>query len=649
MPRAAAHAKTWLQPGTALPLHSGGYGRGVWIFMLGLVMAVALAAQVRGATVTATLDPADISLGDSTQLTVTVSGGASQPSVPKIDGLEIIGVGESTQISIVNGSMTQNSSRTYSITPQQAGTFTIPSLQSDNARSAPLTLHVSAGPSGVTQTPSPQPQQPQVPTGPGPVVMPSNPPPQAEAVAPVEHGKYGEIQITLPKKEFYEGELEPIEIKVLISAEVQASITDLPQFTSDGFTLNTLSGHPDQDEQEIDGHVYHVLTWHTGLTAVKPGNFTLNLSMPISVVVRQQMPDMTDPDALQNWMRNAMASMQGVKKDVNLTGTSEPLKVLPLPLEGRPANFSGAVGLFEAESSASPTHVNVGDPVTLTYAITGHGNFDRVTSDLVTSDSNWKTYSAKTKFDAQDGVGYAGTKTFEQPIIPTNGSITEVPSLSFSYFDPERKQYETCTTPPVPISVSGAPAPAPAPVSTPAPGASVATANSPPAPAPVPSGPDLRINRIDPGSYVATMQPVYLSPVFMAGQALPLLALLAGLALVRRQRTASQPDRIRLNAAQQAIRQQVAAMDAAMRDGQAGPFFVHARNALQQRLGPQWKMRPEAITVADVETRLGEAGANVRTVFEMADQAVYSDLNFADADLQQWRQVVVDELAETKK
>src|ERR1700733_11896119 len=140
--------------------------RKIWIF--GLVMAVALAAQVRGATVTATVDPADISLGDSMQLTVTVSGGASQPEVPRVDGLEIIGVGESTQISIVNGSMTQNSSRTYSVTPQRAGTFTIPALQSDNARSQALTLHVAAGPGGTTQaqqaptalTPPPQTQIP---------------------------------------------------------------------------------------------------------------------------------------------------------------------------------------------------------------------------------------------------------------------------------------------------------------------------------------------------------------------------------------------------------------------------------------------------------------------------------------------------------
>jgi hypothetical protein len=269
-----------------------------------------------------------------------------------------------------------------------------------------------------------------------------------------------------------------------------------------------------------------------------------------------------------------------------------------------------------------------------------------VTSSLLPNDGNWKTYSPKIHFDAQDGVGYAGTKTFEQPIIPTNGSVTEVPSLSFSYFDPEKRQYTTCTTPPIPLTVSGAPAaPAPSVASAPMPAPSPLAAT----PAPAPTGPDLRMNRIEPGDFVATLEPVYYNPLFVAGQALPLLALLGGLAFLRHRERESQPDRARLSAAQQAIRQQVAAMDAAMRQQQAGAFFVHARNALQQRFGQRWNMRPEAITVSDIDSRLGEEGGNARAVFELADQATYSDLQVDDADLLQWREVVVSELAEAKR
>ncbi|MEJ0000206.1 MAG: BatD family protein [Verrucomicrobiota bacterium] len=97
------------------------------------------------ATVTATLDPPQVALGESAQLTVTVSGSQEQPAVPKIDGLEIISVGQSTQIEIINGSITANASNTYSITPQHEGTFTIPAIHAGNAVSQPLTLRVGAG------------------------------------------------------------------------------------------------------------------------------------------------------------------------------------------------------------------------------------------------------------------------------------------------------------------------------------------------------------------------------------------------------------------------------------------------------------------------------------------------------------------------
>jgi len=87
-------------------------------------------------------------------------------------------------------------------------------------------------------------------------------------------------------------------------------------------------------------------------------------------------------------------------------------------------------------------------------------------------------------------------------------------------------------------------------------------------------------------------------------------------------------------------------MDEAMRNHQTDAFFVHARTALQHRLGHQWKMRPETITLADIEARLGNGTETIRPVFEMADQASYSDLHFEEADLRQWQQVVLNELAE---
>jgi hypothetical protein len=146
-----------------------------------------------------------------------------------------------------------------------------------------------------------------------------------------------------------------------------------------------------------------------------------------------------------------------------------------------------------------------------------------------------------------------------------------------------------------------------------------------------------------------TLTPLFANPWFLGGQALPLLALLVGIGVQRRRQSTLEPQRLRSAVLQRAVRDQVAAMDQAMAEGKTGAFFVHARNALRQRFGDQWNLRPESITMADIEARMeGEAGS-IRTIFDLADQASYSDLQLGEADLRDWRQVVATELAEKTK
>ena len=600
----------------------------------GIILALALAWPAQAATVTATLDPQQIALGDSAQLTVTVSGGSSQPDTPAVNGLDIRAVGQSTQVEFVNGAITANASVTYQVTPQREGTFTIPAIHAGGASSQPVTLRVGKGlPNAAVPAQNNLP-----PPSTGPVVMPNGATPATSTAPPIAADRFGSIQISLPKKEFYIGELVPVDIKVFIPEDTQASDIGLPQFTSDGFTLNALGTKPDRSEEVANGRAYAVFTWHSALTGVKTGEYPATLKMPLTVIVQQQLPQGgDDSDMFNNFFKNAMAAM-GQRKQIEIHSADQTFKVLPLPQENRPADFSGAVGQFDIESSASPTTINAGDPITLRLKITGSGNFDRVSTNMLPADTHWKSYSPKSHFDPADSVGYAGTKTFEQPIIPTDSSVTAVPPVSFSFFNPETRQYVTRTTAPVAVTVSGsAPAPAPAPIAAAAPA---------PSNQPAPPSSDLRPNKLETGSFVSTLRPVYLSPAFLGGQAVPLLALLGGLAFIRRQKLVTHPERLRATAVQQAIRAQIDAMDEAMRNHQTAAFFIHARSAFQQQLGPQWKMAPDAVTLADVEARLTTGLEAIRPVFEMADQAKYSDLHFGDADLQQWREAVVAQLAE---
>ena len=616
------------------------------IFLTLCALSVALAASAaRAAEVTATLDPAQVAVGESAELTVTVNGSSTAaPNVADVAGLDIEHVGQSTQVQIINGAMSASSVHTYQVTPQRAGTFTIPAIQAGGARSRPLTLSASGG--SASPNASGRTQQSARGLSGGSVLPPPNVSmPQTSADAPAD-ARYGFIQLVVPKKEFFVGELVPVEVNAFVPAGMQASVNGLPTLSSEAFTLNPLGNKPDQDERTVHGRDYTVLTWHSALTAVKTGDFPLSLQMPVTVVVpdqpqrRQRSNDPLDQMFNDPFFDDAFSGMMGRKKEVTLGSEPDVLNVQPLPTTNRPAGFAGAVGRFQVRATASPASAAVGDPLTLRLEVSGTGDFDRLTSDGLPSADGWKTYPAKSTFAPEDSAGYKGTKTFEQVIMAKDAGVTEIPPLRLSFFDPETKRYETRTTSPIPVQITGASANLAAAPAT-------MTAPNPP---PAPPTPDLVPNQVEPGSFVATLRPVFTDPWFVAAQGLPLCALAGGLMFIRRRRRfAADPRLARASAAERAVHAQIEAMDQAMRQHDADAFFLSARSALQQRLGERWGTRPETITLAEVNTRLNGEGDAIRPVFEMADRIHYSGQNFGDADYRQWKEIVLTQLKELEK
>ena len=613
-------------------------------------VSVALAASVaRAAEVTATLDPAQVAIGETAELTIIVNGSSTAaPNVPDVAGLDIEHVGQSTQVQIINGAMSASSVHTYQVTPQRAGTFTIPAIQVGDARSRPLTLNASGG--GASPNAALRNQQPSYGSSRGSVLPPPNVPmPPSSADAPAD-ARYGFIQLAVPKKEFFVGELVPVEVNAFVPAGMRATVNGLPMLSSEAFTLNPLSDKPDQDERTVNGRNYTVLTWHSALTAVKTGDFSLTMQMPVTVVVRdqpqrRQRSSGNDPfDQFFNdpFFDDPFAGMTGHKKDVTLGSEPDVLTIQALPTANRPAGFAGAVGNFQIHATASPTNVTVGDPLTLRLAVSGTGNFDRLTSDVLPNGNGWKSYPAKSSFAPEDSAGYRGTKTFEQVVMATNPGAREIPTLHLSFFDPETKRYETRTTAPVPVQITGAPVNLAA-----APAAATAAASTPSS---APAAPDLVPNKIEPGRFVATLRPVFTDPWFVAAQGLPLCALAAGMVFIRRQRCfAADPRLARASEAERIIHAQIDAMNRAMRQHDANAFFLSARSALQQRLGERWGTRPETITLTEINEHLNGSGDAIRPVFEMADRISYSGQDFGDADYRQWQEVVLAQLKELEK
>lgn len=581
---------------------------------LGLALGTAHADPT---SITATLDADRIPAGEAAELSVSISGTtAAEPVLPQVDGLDFQAAGTSSNFQFVNGTISRSVTYVYRVIPSRAGLFTIPAITVGKLSSAPLTLTVGTG-GGSAPAANP---------GPGG----GTPPPP---VSPPADGTLAFIRISLPKKEFYVGEVMPLEVRAYFRTGVQASLDSAPTLRSDAFTLLPINGKPRRDVETIDGQEYEVLAWPTALAAVKAGDASLGLEMPALLLVRQRVQR---PPGFNNPMFDDFFGTVAQKR-VTLRNDTPKVKVLPLPADGRPADFSGAVGDFTLEADVSPRQAGEGDPLSLRARIAGRGNFDRVTTTLLPSTLEWKTYPPSVRFDNQDGLATQGAKTFEQAIIPSGTGARQVPSVAFSYFDPDAKKYVTRTTAPLDVAISPAPA-GQTPVPSPLPAAPSATA------AATPPASDLAPNKAESGRFAATLRPLCLDPRFLALQGVPVAALLASLAvIVRRRRRAGDLRARRREAARRAAALHLRAADEAAARGDAPAFLAAARAALREHLGGRWDLPPETITLAEIEDRT-PSDSPIRLLFRRADEAAFSGGTLDETDLGAWRQTLRAEL-----
>jgi hypothetical protein len=551
-------------------------------------------------------------------------------------------VGQSRQIQMINGATFQSTSTIVRVTPDEAGVFTIPGL---TPKSQPLVLRVT--PSG----------------GGGPSPSPNNSSPGLNPLQPGGTSSNGIrltpdgsafVNLEIPKHEIYVGESIPVEIHVGMRDGFVASINGLPTLNSGDFTLNNLSHQPERAEKVIDGKPFTVLTWRSQLAAIKPGSFSLTFETPLTVRVRTrpQRDSMLDDLLGDPFLQNVFGAT--VPKNITVASPAAAFTVLPLPTEGRPPDFSGAVGTFKISTDISSATNTAGDPLTLRLHVNGAGNFDRVDSSMLGADKEWKTYSPKAAFNPTDPTGYRGEKIFEQPLVASQPGTHTIPPLTFSYFDPESRRYETARSSPLTVKVS--------------PAAESASNEPPPANATgIPADEahsGLRPDHVATDARVDSLMPPYFQPRFLGFSSV--LALLLGVgweALRRRERNAHDMRRQRERERAQLMGALLDQMSSAAARGDTTAFFTSARGVLQQTLGARWQIAPEQITAADIDARLGGIGArpdginmpvedgdknDIRQIFALADEANYSGDHLEAADFERWTQSVQRQLAGEK-
>lgn len=438
------------------------------LFSAGLATARAQHAQ-------AALAQESAAVGQPVQLNISVTGarGVRVPERISVEGLDIrlAGQSEQTQVTMTNGRLNAVTSAvyTYMIIPVKPGTFTIPAqtiqVSGQTLQTQPLTLTVGGAPGGVPSTVPVLPALP-VPHGSAP-----GQPPLVQPHTAVSEGEIAWGEIIIPRKSAFVGEVVPIEIRYFFNSQYRVRLQDKPSFSGDGFTVMNLS-QPTQGEQEINGQTYNVVTFQTAITPAKSG--TLEIT-PAKIESRIQMPSSRQGD---DFFGNFFGSMD--EREVAVETKPISLEVKSLPKDGRPEEFSGAIGQFSIKGAASPKKAEAGEPVSLHVTVSGRGNFGGMGAPTLVNDDGWRTYPPTEKFtpSPSDPIGYMGDKNFEFMLVARQDR-SSTPVAEFTYFDPSVEKYVTLKTAAFPIVARGGAAPAPSPAVTSTPPAATPAAAQP--------------------------------------------------------------------------------------------------------------------------------------------------------------------------
>ncbi len=563
----------------------------------------------------ASLNQLSFAVNQQAMLTITAHGAGriSTIDLPEVAGIRFHNRGQSSRINVINGSISSSFTNSYLLEAEKPGVYTIPPIKvtagSESATTRPLSFEVTAAPA------------------------------QGGTAAGGGERSTEEVAfIRLPElSDHYPGELVSITVKAYFNQKYRADINSLPTLQGDGVVMPPLREKPSQTQEVVDGIRYNVLVWKTVLSGIKAGRHPLTFTMDASLLVPQKRRQMSTFDGsmfdVPGFNDPVFDSFFGgyQRKPISVVSPEVVFNVVPLPTADQPKNFTGAIGDFTLRVTANRQDAEVGEPLTLKVEIAGSGNFDRVEAPVFPDSPNWKTYAPTSSSPDQDNSAF-GTKVFEQAIVARNSSVSEIPALSFSYFDPDRKSYVTRTSDPIAIRLVKSAAPvAPPPT---------AKAVEPPRPvAPATSG--LRFEGMAPlhvetGSFAPAIVPLFARAWFLGVLAAAALLVAAiGLWRLNRARLARHPELVLRRRQKELLASDLKRVEQAWAEGDGSEFLALCRSTIQNQLGLAWHLAPTAISLADLRSRL-RPDSPLLEIFSAAGEAAYGGATLSPAKMRDY-------------
>ncbi|HEY4334887.1 MAG TPA: BatD family protein, partial [Puia sp.] len=371
----------------------------------------------------------------------------------------------------------------FVLEPEKPGKFSIggaaATVDGKHMQSNSVTITVHPGAGGGSASKGARPAPGNNPFGSNPFFQPSMPDPFGREPGEVEKDyvlRPGEnvkekirknifVKVQVDKNTCYVGEPIVATYKLYSRLSSESRVTKRPSLN--GFSVYDMVD-PSSDPVSVEHLNGKDFTVHiirkTQLIPLQSGSIDLDPVEVENTIHFVKGSGSRDTRRSGNTLRDLLDQMNdesnlGPEVDENVTLNTKPvtITVKPLPEEGKPAGFSGAVGSFSVEASLASNMVSAQDENTLHVVVKGKGNLPVFAAPPIPWPNGITSFDPTAKEEVNRTVApMTGTKSFDFIFTPKTAGHFTIPAVNFSYFDPATQSYKTAEAKPLDLQVSPA-------------------------------------------------------------------------------------------------------------------------------------------------------------------------------------------------
>lgn len=341
------------------------------------------------------------------------------------------GPNQSTSMRIINGVVSASISYSYILLPNTTGTHTIGSAsieyEDENFRTDPIPVTIVKG--------SAKPKQE-----------------NSQSVSNEEIANNLFIRTIVDKNRAYLGEQITVTYKLYTRLNIasQMSISKLPQYQ--GFWAEEIETNQNIsfNTEVIDGKQFSVgilkraalFPTQTGKLEVTP----FELNVPVRIQKKRNPNNVWDDFFGDPFGR-------GETIDYLAKSNTARIEVLPLPENGKPDSFRGAVGNFDFNVFLDKSETVTNEPISIKMKINGRGNIKLLEMPSIELPTGFEKYDPKINDQINRSGTISGMKEAEYLFVPRIAGVRQIKPIEFSYFDPAKKSYITLKAQPLTINI----------------------------------------------------------------------------------------------------------------------------------------------------------------------------------------------------